>query len=216
MDSQRWNDRYAEKALVWSADPNALVAAQTAALSPGRALDLASGEGRNAIWLAERGWRVTAVDFSAVASDRARALATQRLGDEVERFAAVTADVLTWQPEGAAYDLVLVVYFHVEREHRRALIRRAAGALAPGGRLLVLGHHRDNIGQGVGGPQDPDLLFTPEDIVDDLDGRDLVIDRAEMVRRPVTAEGTTLSPGSAAPGGSRDALDAFVLARRPA
>ena len=67
MDSQGWNDRYARKDLVWSADPNALVAAETAVLSPGRALDLASGEGRNAIWLAERGWRVTAVDFSAVA-----------------------------------------------------------------------------------------------------------------------------------------------------
>ena len=135
------------------------------------------------------------------------------------RFEAETADVLTWQPENAAYDLVLVVYFHVEREHRRALLRHAAGALAPGGRLLVLGHHRDNIAQGIGGPQDPDLLFTPEDIVDDLDGRDLVIDRAEMVRRPVTAEGTTASPGTAATtgtAGSRDALDAVVIARRPA
>jgi 2-polyprenyl-3-methyl-5-hydroxy-6-metoxy-1,4-benzoquinol methylase len=62
-----WNARYAASELLWTAEPNRLFAAEIAGLEPGRALDLACGEGRNAVWLAEQGWRVTAVDFSDVA-----------------------------------------------------------------------------------------------------------------------------------------------------
>ena len=80
MDASEWDRRYAAADLVWSAGPNAVVAREADDLPPGRALDLASGEGRNAIWLAERGWRVTAVDFSAVATERTRQLAAGRLG----------------------------------------------------------------------------------------------------------------------------------------
>ena len=70
MDADGWNRRYAEKELVWSAGPNRFLAAEAADLAPGRALDLACGEGRNALWLAEQGWRVTAVDFSGVAVEK--------------------------------------------------------------------------------------------------------------------------------------------------
>ena len=196
MDSTTWDARYAAAQLVWSATPNAVIEQETSPLPAGRALDLASGEGRNAIWLAEHGWRVTAVDFSDVATDRARRLGAERLGDHADRLQAVAADVLTWIPEQGAFDLVIVVYFHVGASDRRALLHRAAHALAPGGTLLVLGHHLDNIEHGVGGPQDPALLFTPEDVVADLDGTGLVVERAESLRRPVTGAG--------------DALDAFV------
>ncbi len=70
MDSRAWDERYAASELVWSSTPNQFVAAEVADLTPGRALDLAAGEGRNALWLAERGWQVTAVDFSLVGLDK--------------------------------------------------------------------------------------------------------------------------------------------------
>ncbi len=213
MDAMQWDDRYAGKDLVWSAEPNAVVEQETLSLTPGRALDLAAGEGRNAIWLASRGWQVTAVDFSSVATERARRLADERLGADAESVQAITADVLAWEPEPGGFDLVLIVYFHVPAPQRRALIRAAARGLAPDGTLLVLGHHRDNIEHGVGGPQDPALLFTPEDVVLDLDGTGLSVERSETQRRPVTASGGTAT-STTPTAGARDALDAFVRAHR--
>ncbi|MFD0328131.1 methyltransferase domain-containing protein [Streptacidiphilus monticola] len=78
MDAEDWDRRYAAEELVWSAGPNRFVAEELAGLTPGRALDLAAGEGRNALWLAEQGWRVDAVDWSAVGLDKARRAAAAR------------------------------------------------------------------------------------------------------------------------------------------
>lgn len=201
MEAADWDARYAAADLVWPAAPNAVLARETAGLQPGRALDLASGEGRNAIWLAQRGWHVTAVDFSPVASARARRLADQRLGGERARVTAVTADVLDWAPEATVtYDLILLAYVHLAPAQRTALVRKAAALLASGGVLLVIGHHLDNLTDGVGGPQDPEVLFTPEDLAADLAGSGLVVERAETLRRPVEAQ---------------DALDALLRAHRP-
>ena len=199
MDGSGWDERYAAADLVWSATPNAVVARETGDLPPGRALDLASGEGRNAIWLAERGWRVTAVDFSAVATERARRLAAERLGPDADRVTAVTADLMRWQPEPAAADLVVLAYLQLVADERRRALRLAANALAPGGTFLLVAHHSDNLTQGVGGPQDPAVLFTESDVVTDLDGTDLVVDRAERVERAV---------------GDEVALDVLVRAHR--
>ena len=160
MDSSAWDARYAATDLVWSATPNAVVARETADLPPGRALDLAAGEGRNAIWLASRGWRVTAVDFSAVATRRIRELADDRLGPEADRVTAVTADLMAWTPDPASADLVVLAYLQLVAGERRPAHRAAAAALAPGGTLLLVAHHSDNLSYGVGGPQDPAVLFT--------------------------------------------------------
>lgn len=194
-----WNARYAQKELVWSAEPNRLFAAEVAALSPGRALDLACGEGRNAVWLAEQGWRVTGVDFSDVALAKAAELAVSR-GVEAEW---VVADVLDYQPERRAFDLVALVYLQLPREELLRAVRTAAGAVTPGGTLLVLGHDTTNVTRGYGGPQDPAVLYTAADVVPAL-GDDLVVERAEAVERSV-----------ALPDGEAVAIDAFVRARRP-
>src|SRR5689334_5266073 len=113
MDAAAWDERYAAADLVWSAEPNRFVAEELADLPPGRALDLATGEGRNAIWLARRGWDVTGVDFSQVALDKGRRLA----GDTVVRW--VCADATRWE-EPASYDLVLLAYLQLPAEGRRA------------------------------------------------------------------------------------------------
>jgi SAM-dependent methyltransferase len=181
MQAPDWDARYAEKAQ-WSADPNPLVAELVAGLPPGRAVDLAAGEGRHARWLAGRGWDVTAVDFSAVGLDRGRAAPD---GDAVRW---VVADVLTWAPTDPV-DLVLVAYLHLPEADTVALLTRAVGWLRPGGRLLVLGHDVDNLVRGVGGPQDAAILHS----VDRLGpvAALLEVDRLAQVERQTPA-GTAL------------------------
>jgi SAM-dependent methyltransferase len=188
MERADWDRRYRRTELVWTAQPNRFVVEELRELPPGRALDLGSGEGRNAVWLAERGWQVTAVDFSSVALDKARRLA-QAQGLTVDW---VLADLRGYRPEPGAYDLVLVAYLHLSPLERVAVLAGAVGALAPGGTLLVIGHDLANLTQGVGGPQDPAVLYTPEAIVAELDG--LTVHRAERVRRPVD---TAPEPGVA-------------------
>jgi ubiquinone/menaquinone biosynthesis C-methylase UbiE len=180
--AQDWDARYAEQQQ-WSAGPNALVAELLAGLPPGRAVDLAAGEGRHALWLAELGWQVTAVDFSATGLARGR----ERPG--AERVAWVTADVLQWDAPAASHDLVLVAYLHLPEADTTGLLRRAVGWLRPGGRLLVLGHDVDNLAHGVGGPQDPAILHSVDRLapVAEL----LAVDRLEQVRRETPA-GTAL------------------------
>src|SRR6266540_1899105 len=160
-------------------------------------LDLGCGEGRNAVWLAERGWRVTAVDFSSVALDKGRGLAQAR-GVSVDW---VSADLRGYRPEPAAYDLVLVAYLHLLPAERAAMLRGAATALAPHGTLPVVGHDLANLAEGVGGPQDPAVLYTPEAVVAELTG--LEVGRAERVRRPVDTDA-----------GTSEAVDTLVLATR--
>jgi SAM-dependent methyltransferase len=192
-----WNARYAQKELLWTAQPNRLFAAEVEGIEPGRALDVACGEGRNAVWLAELGWQVTGIDFSDVALGTAAELARAR-GVEVEW---VAADVLVHEPAPGAFDLVAVLYLQLPHDELARALRRAARAVAPGGALIVLGHDTRNLTDGYGGPRDPSVLFTPADVVASLD--DLVVERAETVERTVT-----LDDGDAV------ALDAFVRAAR--
>ncbi len=199
MEQAAWDERYAGPELMWGAGPNRFVTEEVTPLQARRALDLGTGEGRNAIWLAGRGWQVTAVDFSAVGLARAARLAAER-GVRVEW---VQADLLDYQPEPGAYDLVLIAYIHLAPASLTSVFRAAVAALAPGGTLLAIGHDRDNITRGYGGPQDPDLLYTPESVTAELNG--LAIRRAERVRRPVRA-----------PEGERVAIDTLVRAERPA
>ncbi|MET8546048.1 class I SAM-dependent methyltransferase [Kitasatospora sp. NPDC004799] len=223
MDSQDWDDRYAASELVWGAEPNRWVVRELTGRTPGHALDLAAGEGRNAIWLAGQGWEVTGLDFSAVALERAERL-TAELPDEV-------ADRLTWrhgdaravEAPAAGYDLVLVAYLQLPAADRRTALRRAADALAPGGTLLVIGHDLSNLTEGVGGPQDPAVLFTPEDVLADLADRGLRTVRAERVHRTVGGEpghrdgrGGEDSRGGQGGEGGRVAVDALVRLERPA
>ena len=213
-DWDDWDDRYAASPLVSSSGPNAVVAHETADLPPGRALDLAAGEGRNALWLAEHGWQVTAVDFSAVATRRTAELAAQRLGVDAERLTAVTADLGAWTPSDPV-DLTVLAYFQVPAGVRRRVHRTAAGALAPGGTFLLVAHHSDNLEHGVGGPQDATVLFGPDDVVADLEGTGLVIDRAERVDRPVAGGGHAHDADGPHDGDGRPALDVLVRAHRP-
>jgi SAM-dependent methyltransferase len=194
FDASYWDERYRDHDSVWGARPNRFVEQEVAGLTPGRALDLACGEGRNAIWLASLGWQVIAVDFSAVGVAKGRAQGT-------ERVTWTVADVTIYAaPEPV--DLALLCYLQVGASARRAAVTHAAAALAPGGTLLVIAHDSRNLTDGTGGPQDPSVLYTAVDLVADLAGTDLVIDRADEVLRPVE-------------GADRPAVDALLRAHRP-
>jgi SAM-dependent methyltransferase len=166
MDASAWDDRYRHSELVWSAGPNQFVVERTSGLVPGRALDLACGEGRNALWLAEQGWQVEAADFSEVAIEKARRIAGHRgIPVSFSVADAVTGEGLTvFQP----FDLVLVAYLQLPDPDLDAALAVAASMLAPGGRLLVIGHHLDNLDRGHGGPTDPAVLHDPARIADHL------------------------------------------------
>ncbi len=199
MDAQDWDARYASAELVWGGRPNRWVEAELAEHPPSQALDLACGEGRNALWLAGRGWRVTAVDFSAVALEKGRTLeSAQDLA--APRIDWVCASALDYRP-AQPVDLALLCYLQVSAGERRSAVVNAAGALAPGGVLLVIAHDSSNLHEGTGGPQEPGVLYTAADVSADLDGSGLVIDRAEAVLRPVD-------------GAPRAAIDALLRAHR--
>ena len=155
---ERWDERHGQHEIESEA-PDATLVAQVSPLAPGRALDLACGSGTNAVWLAQAGWQVTGVDWSAVALEKARNRAA-RAEVEVEW---IQADLLDWQPAQSAFDLVTVLFLHLVPEERRAVYAAAARAVAPGGRLLVIGHDRQNLGQGPG-PQEAERLFTAAEL----------------------------------------------------
>jgi SAM-dependent methyltransferase len=196
MRREDWDKRYASTENLWAVKPNRFLVGEVEGLEPGRALDLACGEGQNAIWLAPLGWDVVGVDYSVVAIAKARARA-ERDGVRVD---FTCADLLAYEPEADAFDLVMVLYLHIPADGRRTVLANAAAALAPGGTFVLVGHDLLNLTDGVGGPSDPDLLSTPDEIASELPS--LEIEKAERVLRDVHGE-------------ERDAIDVLVRARRP-
>jgi len=198
-----------ERRLAWDArheagdfegeGPNPTLVAGTSGLARGKALELAAGSGTNAVWLAASGWQTTAVDWSPVglANGRAKAEAAGVAVEWLER------DLFSWSPTERSFDLAVIVYLHLPADERRPVYARAAAAVAPGGRLIVVGHHPLNATEGAGGPPDTTRLFAPEDIAADLLAADpgLEIERAEVVRR--------------VPPPGRGPIDSLLVVRRP-
>lgn len=189
-----WDERHAARDPIESREPDPTLVAEAQDFAPGLALDVACGDGRNAIWLASRGWQVTAVDFSLVALESARRSAAGA-GVEVDWR---QEDLLAWAPPEGHFDLVTVLFLHLPAGERRGVYARAGAAVRPGGTLLVVGHDRTNLIDGQGGPQDPEVLFTAREIAAELAGFDVL--RAEASRRP--------------PGAPHGPLDAVVRATR--
>ena len=195
-----WDARYAEKEFVWSASANKFLVAEAADLKPGRALDLAAGEARNAIWLAEQGWTALAVDFSQTGLDKGKKLADAR--NVAERVAFETANLRSYRPETQGFDLVLMFYVHMPFADLTPIIRQAAEAVAPGGTFLLVAHDASNLANGHGGPQNPDVLYTADDVVAAL-GDALTIEKAGPVTREITTDA-----------GPKTAIDCLVRAKR--
>lgn len=200
LTRDEWNQRYAKKDLIWSAKPNGSLVAEVAGLPPGHALDLAAGEGRNTVWLAEQGWTVHAVDFADQALEKGKALAEAR--GVADRVTFEAADLHAYAPEPGRFDLVIMMYFHIVVDDLPAILLRAARAVAPGGTLLLVAHDSDNLEHGYGGPQRLNTLYTAPFAAAAI-GEELEIEKASRIERPVQTDD-----------GVKTAIDCLVRARR--
>jgi SAM-dependent methyltransferase len=201
LTREEWDNRYSGKDFLWTVEPNRFLTREIASYAPGRALELAAGEGRNAVWLAEQGWTVQAVDFSPVAIEKARQLAVGR--DVSSHITFKIADLIWYEPQAYAFDLVALIYLQLPFAQLSPILKRAAQAVAPGGLFLLVAHDLENLTHGYGGPGSADVLYTAEQVarvlVDDLE-----IEKACRLERPVEVDGHT-----------EMALDCLVMARRP-
>ena len=198
MDAADWDERYAQPGLMWSDTPNEFLVEFAAHLTPGRALDLAGGEGRSSVWLAERGWDATCVDFSAVGLIKAEELAASR----GVNISTVEADASSWRCEDP-FDLVVMLYLQLPQPARTRALEAATGSVAPGGTILVVAHDVDNVTEGFGGPSDPATCYRAVDVTAVLGGLEII--EAGQRRRSVTTSD-----------GPATAIDTVVVARRPA
>lgn len=168
LSAETWDERYRASHRVWSGNPNARLVEQTADLEPGTALDVACGEGGDAIWLAQQGWRVTAVDVSEVALEKLAAHAEEAGVDDRLRIGLYDA-LEDPRPVGRrTFDLVTVSFLHVPEPDFADIYRGIAEAVAPGGRLLVTAHHPQDVETGARHSHGPGLLFGPERVLDAL------------------------------------------------
>ncbi len=160
-----WDERYASRDKLWSGKPNPHLVSQAESLTPGSALDVGSGEGADAIWLAERGWRVTGVDISQVALERAAEHAATFGAEVAGRISWLHEDILGWDPGAERYDLVSAQYMHLPKPARTDLFSRLARSVAVGGTLLIAAHHPSDLETTVPRPPMPERFYTADEIV---------------------------------------------------
>lgn len=196
----QWDRRYDVKRAIWSHQVNPALRTYVAHFAPGRALDLGAGEGRSSIWLAKQGWFVTAIDFSSVPLAKAEAYAAE--AGVTDRITLQVADLTKLTPEKSSYDLVCLIFLHLSREDMPGVVGKAVDALRPGGAFVLLGHDETNLTNGFGGPQDPNYLYGPEDILKAA-GPALQVSEAKRVERTLET-----------PSGPRTAVDCWVSGER--
>jgi SAM-dependent methyltransferase len=177
ISQQFWDERYSSAGAIWSGNSNPQLVAQATDLAPGTALDVGSGEGADAIWLASRGWRVTAIDISPVALDRAAQRATMAGKEIADRISWRQADLLSWRlstEDTAAFefDLVSAQFMYLPKPVLPSVHRRLASAVRPGGTLLIVGHHPSDLETSMRRPNVPDMLYTAQEIAAALDPDD--------------------------------------------
>lgn len=190
MDEAFWDARYREADTIWSGSPNPQLIAEAADLTPGTALDVGCGEGADAIWLAQRGWQVTAADLSPVAL--ARGAAHAEAAGVADRITWLHVDFTTDVPEG--FDLVSAQFMHLPGAQVDILQRRIAAAVNPGGTLLVVGHDPSDMGTTMPRPKIPDMYYTAADVTGRLEPAGWEVLVAEPRPRPaVDPEGATIT-----------------------
>jgi SAM-dependent methyltransferase len=189
FDRAYWEERYGSAHSLWSGNPNPHLVTEAASLTPGGALDAGAGEGADAIWLARRGWRVTAVDISGVALERAAKHAVDAGGEVAGRVEWLRADMIEWRPRPSAYDLVTAHYIHLPADSRRTVYARLAAAVADGGTLLIVGHHPSDMQTSIPRPQQPELFFTADDLAAELGDGWEIVSNAAAPREATDPEG---------------------------
>ena len=187
FDQAFWDERYGSRSELWSGRPNPRLLEHASELPAGTALDVGCGEGADAIWLAERGWHVTALDVSPVALQRGARRAAEVNADAADRIDWLQVDLLTWEgPEPGSYDLISAQFMHLPEEPRHALFARLADSVAPGGTLLIVGHHPSDLQTTIPRPPRPELFYDASEIAASLDPREWEIVVAAAPERTAT------------------------------
>jgi SAM-dependent methyltransferase len=187
-----WDGRFATNQ--WSTTPDGPLVEHLNGVDPGSAIDLGCGPGRNAVWLARHGWKVTAVDISSVGLNQAQ-LRSHEFAVELQ---VLQADLSTYIPSPQSFDLVVLANMHFSPEERPTLFARFGEAVKPGGHFYISGHHIDSF--GVAGPPDIDRLFSEDLLTSLLSNFDVTVERHERL----AGDGATVI------------VDAVAWATRPA
>jgi SAM-dependent methyltransferase len=167
-----WDERYSEPGYAYGSDPNDFLVAETMRIRPGgKVLCLAEGEGRNAVWLAGRGFAVTAVDQSKVGLAKAAALAAER----GVLLNTVQADLSVFEIEPGAWDAIVSIWAHLPKHVRQVVHQKVVHGLKPGGVLILEAYTPAQIALGTGGPRDPSMCMTLELLREELSGLELVV-----------------------------------------
>lgn len=186
-----WDERYRDDELAYGDRPNEFLVSKVEHLTPGACLCLAEGQGRNAVWLAEQGFIVTAMDQSEVGLERARELAGSR-GVAIDTQAGDLAEFGLGQ---ARWDSIISIFGHLPSTLRRDVHRRVVAALKPGGTFLLEAYTPAQLEMpGTGGPPDPDMLLTEPLLREELDGLDFIV--AREVEREVNEGRYHLGPAA--------------------
>lgn len=200
-----WEDRYAATELAWSGNPNPVLVTEATPLKPGRALDIGSGEGADALWLAQHGWQVTGADIAVNALEKARAHSEAVDPAAAARIDWQQHDFTEWSPEPRSYELVSSQFLHLPKPTMTALFRSFAAAVAPGGTLLIVGHDASDVGENSHHRGHlSERMFTVDDVLDALKDEKLLVEIAESRPREATTEHD-----------GEFAHDVVVKARRP-
>jgi SAM-dependent methyltransferase len=164
-----WDERYRSARRVWSGDPNPQLVTEVTGRPPGRALDVGSGEGADAIWLAQQGWAVVAADISGVALERAAQHARDADPPVPARIDWRQVDLLASPPEPDSFELVSAQFMQMPPEPRTRLFTALIASVRAGGTLLVVGHHPSDLATGVPRPPMPEVFYSPDEIAALLD-----------------------------------------------
>jgi 2-polyprenyl-3-methyl-5-hydroxy-6-metoxy-1,4-benzoquinol methylase len=199
FEAPGWEERYSGAQTVWSGNPNAQLVAEASGLTPGTALDVGCGEGGDVIWLAQQGWRVTGADFST--NGLARAARHAEAAGVADRTDWWQVDARTFAAGARQYDLVTTHFLHPPGGSMVDVTRRLAGAVAPGGHLLVVGHAPSTM-HGHQSESHRAAMFLAEDLLPALP-EDFEVLVVEQRPRTMTRDGVTM-----------DVHDSTLLARR--
>ena len=168
MDAKYWDAKYETDEYVYTKLVNRFVKEYCEPLTPGTAIDVAGGEGRNTVWLAQQGWRVENIDFSQKALDKCLAFAEE---EGVSGFVDTNcASALEFEPNETPVDLAVIAYLQIPQVDLARAVKRVASHVKPGGHLMGVWHSRDNLEHSFGGPRDPEVLPNPELITEYLAG----------------------------------------------
>ncbi len=183
MSKDFWDKRYSEKEFAYGIEPNQFFKEQIEKLSPGRALFLGEGEGRNAVYAAKQGWQVDAVDFSSSAKDKALRLAEEnkvKINYEV-------CDLSNYKFKENYFDLIVMIFVHLPIELRTIVFSTAISSLKQNGKMIIEAFNKEQINNTSGGPQSLDLLYSEKDVlslvhdlrVETLESKTIELDEGE-------------------------------------